>query len=81
MKNKIRKVAKYCLDNPYEIAFYAMSGVAIGALVLLDREQRKHQMCHSMARWTALNVKMVPEGTKQHIWKSGNYYFIEAIKD
>lgn len=81
MKNKIRKVAKYCLNNPYEIAFYTMSGVVVSALYALGKEQKSHKMCHSLARWTVHNIKHVPEGTKQYIWTDGKYYFIEAIED
>lgn len=81
MKNKIRKAAKYVLDHPYEIAYYTVSGVALYGAYALAREKKAHAVCHDMARWMVLNVKHVPEGTKQHIWTNGKYYFIEAIED
>jgi hypothetical protein len=78
---KLRKVAKYCLDNPYEIAYYTMTAAAIGLIVVLRKEKKAHAMCHSFARWTAANVKHVPTGTKQHIWHDGEKYWITAIED
>jgi len=78
---KLRKAAKYCMDNPYEIAYYTMTAATIGLIVVLRKEQKAHAMCHSLSKWTVQGVNQVPEGTKQYIWKDATHYWISSIEN